>query len=257
MNGILPELTDRFRDLGSVAVCFSGGLDSTVLLANAMAAVPEGTLAVMADLPMLSRSQRLHATAVAEYLGIKPFVVKIGWNDLDGVRMNGSDRCYHCKTAIYRAVSRIADGRGIANIVAGDNADDDPADRPGMRAGEEFGIIRPLRELGIGRDTVIACIAEMNLPVEMVKSTCLATRFPEGRPIGEKEMRSAERIEQRIEKLTGVRQLRVRFGSEKAVVLSGPEETDLLLKNKDAIADILAGEGYAEMSIDREGYRGR
>ncbi|MFA6804242.1 MAG: hypothetical protein WCR24_07135, partial [Candidatus Methanomethylophilaceae archaeon] len=223
MKGIIPELRDGLCKMGNVAVCFSGGLDSTVLLANAIDALPDSHLAVMIDMPILSERQRCAAIRIADFLGTRLITVRLSWKDLVELMDNGPERCYYCKKAIYSNVRRVAEEHGFTNIAAGENIDDKETERPGRRAGTEESIINPLLDLGIGRSVIEETVKKMGLPVCMIKDTCMATRFPTDMPIDEEKVRMAEDCERTIRMNTGVRQLRIKFREEEAVLLTDPD----------------------------------
>lgn len=256
MKGVIPELRDDLCKMGNVAVCFSGGLDSTVLLANAVEALPDAHLAVMIDMPILSERQRDAAIRVADFLGTRLITVRLSWNDLVELMDNGPDRCYHCKKAIYSNVRKVAEEHGFTNIAAGDNIDDKEMERPGRRAGTEEGVINPLLDLGIGRTVIKETVEKMGLPVCMIKDTCMATRFPTDVPIDEEKVRMAEDCERAVRMKTGVRQLRIRFRDGDAILLTSPDEIHILDDNRDLIEKILRAKGVVSMSIDPGGYTG-
>lgn len=255
MNGIIPRLKDRLEDMGGAAICYSGGLDSTVILRNAAGLERGSVVAVMVDMPLLSERQRVAARRVADRIGIPLEVIRIGWEDITEVTENTDERCYHCKKLIYRIIRDRAAELGLEHVVAGENADDLDEERPGMRAGREAGILNPLSDLGIGRREVMDAVNEMDLPAVMVKETCLATRFPLNTPVSEGNIRMAEECEEAIRSIAGIQQIRIRFDKGKAVVLGGSDETERLMMNAGSVADILRSKGFSDVRIDQEGYR--
>jgi len=256
MKGIIPELRDGLCKMGNVAVCFSGGLDSTVLLANAIDALPDSHLAVMIDMPILSERQRCAAIRIADFLGTRLITVRLSWKDLVELMDNGPERCYYCKKTIYSNVRRVAEEHGFTNIAAGENIDDKETERPGRRAGTEESIINPLLDLGIGRSVIEETVKKMGLPVCMIKDTCMATRFPTDMPIDEEKVRMAEDCERTIRMNTGVRQLRIKFREEEAVLLTDPDEICKLDDNRDLVRKILRTKGVESIRIDPDGYTG-
>lgn len=257
MNGIIPDLFDRFASMKRAVICFSGGLDSTVLLNNAVRALPDDHLAVFAILPMTTQRQIDVAKKIVSTIGANAIFVEIGWSEMKGVEKNGPDRCYLCKTSIYEKVRAIASERGFSVVVAGENADDVENERPGRKAGRENGIVCPLLDLGIGRDRVIQCVNEIGFPFPMIKDTCMATRYSEGIPINEEMMRDAEECEESIRSATGVIQLRVRFNGNEATVLTDLKENGKLLDNVDIIRKILNDKGIDNVTVDSKGYHGK
>ena len=251
MNGIVAELGPILGSMKDPVVCYSGGLDSTVLIRNA-AEFCDGFTALFVRLPMNSSRQLEVAEGVAESLGIDLTVAELGWDDLAGVERNDADRCYLCKTAIYRKARDIA---GTSPILAGNNADDSDTYRPGHRAGREQGVIDPLKEAGIGRKRVIQAVDELHLPFQMVKDTCMATRYPLGRPIGEREMRFVEDCESAVRKVSGLHQLRVRIDGGRALVQTSEPEMGEMVRRRTQITYELRSRGL-DCDLDLEPYKG-
>ena len=254
MDGIIPELKERLDSLKNPVICFSGGLDSTVLVRNAKEFCHEFTV-LFVRLPMNSQRQVDAAKRVAECLGVPLRIEHLGWGDLKGVEKNGPDRCYHCKDAIFRTAERVCREIGSNVIIAGDNADDMDSERPGHRAAKEHNVINPLKEAGIGKSRVKQSIAEMELPVIMIKDTCMATRYPLNHPIGEKEMRFAEECEAAVRKVSGLKQLRIRIDGGRATVSTDISETGEMVRNITKINYELKSRGL-ECDLDLSGYKG-
>ena len=254
MDGIIPELKERLETLRAPVICFSGGLDSTVLARNAKEFCPSFTL-LFIRLPMNSRRQIDAAVKIAESLGIPLRIEKLDWDDLKGVETNGPERCYYCKDAIFSKAEKICREIESDVIVAGDNADDLDSQRPGHRAGREHGITNPLKDAGIGKSRVKQAISEMALPVDMIKDTCMATRYPVNHPIGEKEMRFVEDCEAAVRKVSGLKQLRVRIDGNKATVSTDVSETGDMVRYFTKINYELKSRGL-ECDLDLNGYKG-
>lgn len=250
----IPELLDLFRDTGRVAVCFSGGLDSTVLAAHARKALGDDSLAIMADMPTLSDIQREMAIDGARASGIGLLTVPLDWHRLREVSGNGERRCYFCKSAIFSAVREVAGSLGFHNLVSGENADDDPDDRPGMSAGKEAGVAYPLRELGISRREIEDFISSMGLDRRPFKETCLLTRFPTGTPVTEKDIRFAEACERSVRDIADIGLVRVRISGSSCTVVSSPEERARLFENGEAVISALESMGFTEITLDPQGY---
>ena len=252
-DGIIPELTERLKGLTGSVICFSGGLDSTVLLRNALEADPDGFVAVFAELPMTTVRQKDAARRIALSLGTQAEEVRIWWDALGEVRSNGPDRCYHCKRAIYMHARKIADNLGFVNVLCGDNADD--GIRPGTRAADELNVISPLSELGIGRDTVIKALESMELPVRIFKDTCLATRYPEGERLTDGMLRFAEGCESIVRTITDVGLLRVRLDADgNALIQTDPDEIERVEHHLKEIESSFILKGIKKTEIDKNGY---
>ncbi len=206
----IGRLKERLLELGSCAVCFSGGLDSTVLMDIAHRTLGDDAVAVLVDVPMMSDRQRDAAIAVAESIGCRLVRTTAGIEELDGVLANRHDRCYICKTVMYRKIREVAENLGIEHVVNGEIVDDLSEDRPGMVAGEEAGIIRPLIDARMHRKDIVRHLDGMNLPLTLVKDTCMLMRYPEGTPVTISDLRMVEELEALVRERLGLRQLRIR-----------------------------------------------
>jgi uncharacterized protein len=254
---IVSSLHRYIGGLGAerIAVAYSGGYDSTFLLRSVSAVIPGGCTGVFVDSPLISERQRLAALNIAGHLGLSVIVAEIGWEDLPGVRENTPDRCYRCKTAIYRIVRETAEEIGADVCMDGENADDLADDRPGRRAALEHGILSPFAVLGIGRRDIVDAVGSMGIPEMIVKDTCMATRIRTGLPFSDRELRLAEDCESFIRNVTGVRQLRVRLDGRNATILTAPDETAGLMMSSDIIFRELRRKGL-DPSVDPNGYKG-
>ena len=254
MDGLIPELKGIMGPMKEPIICFSGGMDSTVLLRNAKAYCDRFTV-LFIRLPMNSQRQIDTAKEVARYLDIPLRIEDLGWGDLKGVEGNGPDRCYRCKDAIFTKAEEVCNEIGSDCIIAGDNADDIDSERPGHIAAKEHGVINPLRLAGIGKARVRKCLDEMGLPFQIIKDTCMATRYPVGHPIGEKEMRFVEDCESAVRKVSGLKQLRVRIDGGRATVTTDIAEIDEMVRHMTQINYELKSRGL-ECDLDLEGYKG-
>ena len=254
MDGIIPELKEKLKCLKNPVICFSGGMDSTVLVRNAKEFCPDFTV-LFVKLPMNSQRQIDAALKVAESLDIKLRIEELSWDGLKGVETNGPERCYYCKDAIFSVAEKVCKEICSEAIIAGDNADDLDSERPGHRAAKEHGVINPLKEAGIGKARVKKSIAEMDLPIAIIKDTCMATRYPLNHPIGDKEMRFVEDCEAAVRKVSGLKQLRVRIDGNKATVSTDISETSEMVRQITKINYELKSRGL-ECDLDLNGYKG-
>ncbi len=247
------ELRGFLRSAGRTAIAFSGGLDSTYILATAMDVGRGEHVAVFVDLPMLSEIQRTAAAGIAEALDAPMVVVRLGWDDLPGILGNDERRCYICKHAVYAAVREVAADLGLDACVCGDNLDDLHEHRPGRAAAAELDILKPLETLGIGRADVVAGIRGRGL--DPVKDTCLLTRLPAGTPADLAAMRAVEEHEAAVRRICGIRRVRFRLDGDRALVQTSPAETPLLLGCSEPLRVRFSELGIS-LRIDTEGYRG-
>ena len=249
----LDAVRNDLREMGGVAICFSGGLDSTVLADLAFGELGERAVAVVVDVPMMTLRQRKAAQAIADFIGIEMVKAPLDYGDLPGILENTHSRCYICKTAMYSAVRRKAEELGLPYVVNGEIVDDLSEDRPGMGASEENGIRRPFLDAGIGRDAIRPYIDSMDLPVTMVKDTCMLMRYPEGTPVTESDLRLAEDLEAEVREVTGIHQIRVRRKGDSFSVQTSTVEHDILFGNLDAVGNVFTRRGL-RFEADPSGY---
>lgn len=213
------RLLARLRSLDGVAVAFSGGVDSTLVLAAALRALPANrVLAVIADSPSLARTELVDARQVAADLGAELVEVRVAELEIPGYRANAGNRCYFCKHTVLSAVSELAVRRGIAHVATGTHADDHRAvHRPGLRAARELHVVEPLADAGLGKREIRMLAAAWSLPVADKPATpCLASRIAVGVPVSIGRLGLVERAEIAVRaRLAGVgvqpRDLRVRL----------------------------------------------
>lgn len=198
VHAAAERLETAIRDLGSLVVAFSGGVDSTVVLAAAARVLGPKALAVIADSPSLARRELADAREIAETLGVR--LVEVATDELadEGYRRNLGDRCYFCKATVLAAARRVADEAGIAHVATGTHADDRRAsDRPGLRAAEELSVVEPLAAAGIDKAMVRRLAAAWGLRVADKPATpCLASRIQVGVPVSVALLGSVERAEE-------------------------------------------------------------
>lgn len=219
----LQAALGRFERL---AVAFSGGVDSSVLLCAAREALGEGAFGVIADSPSLARRELAAARATARFIGARLVVVRTDELADPGYRANAGQRCYHCKRALFDAMQSWALGAGVRDLAFGEIADDLLEERPGRRAAREARVHAPLAEAGFGKDDVRRWARERGLPVsEKPASACLASRLPLGTEVTRARLARVERAEDALRDL-GFSVLRVRDLGARARVEVGLAELD-------------------------------
>lgn len=211
----------------TAAVAFSGGVDSSVVLALAIRTLGSGNVtAVLGVSPSLARAERAGAHQVAERIGAQLVEVETQEMNDPNCVANGADRCYFCKHELYtRTTTEVVNLTGADVLLNGDTADDAVrSDRPGRRAADELGVRSPLVEASLGKREVRGQARALDLPVwNKPSSPCLASRIPRAVPVTLTRLNDVERAEAALQQL-GLRQLRVRHGGHTARVELGPEE---------------------------------
>jgi uncharacterized protein len=238
-------------------VCFSGGVDSSYLLAEAVGVLGDGALALTAVSPSLAPEEGADARRLAQELGARHLLVET--HELDDPRYaaNPVNRCYFCKTEMYGTAVTHAGRLGIAHILDGFNVDDRGDHRPGRKAAHEYGVRSPLDELGFTKAEIREGARRLDLPVwDKPALACLSSRFPYGTRITPERLTQVARCERVLRRL-GFRIYRVRYHGEMARIEVGSEELARLAAGevREEVLRQFRAAGFRYVTADLQGYR--
>ena len=253
------QLTDLFRELRSVAVPWSGGVDSAVVAKAAALALQEQAVAVTAVSPSLAEVERRGAAQEARTIGIRQIEICTQEFGRDEYRRNAGDRCFFCRDTLYSLMAERLQSLGVEVLVNGANMDDLGDYRPGMEAAKQHRVRSPLIELGIDKTGVRQLARYWNLSVaDKPASPCLSSRIAYGVEVTEERVRRIELAEACVRRLTGIREFRVRCESGDLARIEVPV-TQLIRLVEDQVRSKLVSEltalGFSNVTLDLQGFR--
>ncbi len=261
----LDRLVDILREMGSVLVCYSGGVDSAFVFAVAHRVLGDTCIGMTAVSPSLAEFEREDAIAIAKQIGGRHELVASNEIEDESYAKNHIDRCFHCKSELYRVSERKQRDWKMAFVVNGTNLDDLGDYRPGLEAAKQAGARSPLVEAGFTKADVRRLAQELGLPVwDKPAAACLSSRLPYGTRVTRERLHQIGSLEAKIHEL-GIRQARVRWhalggapGTRDAAMARveiAKDEMVRAFEARDAIVDAGMRLGFAYVTLDLAGYR--
>ena len=252
------RLLDGLRAMRRVAVAFSGGVDSTVVVKAARHALGDDAIAVTADSPSVPRSELADAERLAQIIGIRHIVVRTSEFDDPAYVANDGSRCYFCKSELYRRIESLLPELGVEAICSGANLDDQGDYRPGLVAAAEHRVRHPLQEAGLSKNDVRELAKHWELPVwDKPASPCLSSRLAPGLAVTPERTLRVELAEKLLREL-GLRTCRVRYHEgELARIEVEPDHVARLAnpETRQRIAEEFQRLGFRFVTLDLLGFR--
>jgi uncharacterized protein len=252
------KLLDILGGMKSMAVAFSGGIDSTVVAKAAHLALGECAVAITADSPSVARTELEDARRLAALIGIRHIVVPTDeFADPDYVRNDGA-RCYFCKSELYTRVEALLPELGVDVVCSGANLDDQGDYRPGLKAAAEHAVRHPLQEAGLTKSDVRALARAWDLPTwDKPASPCLSSRLAPGVTVTRERTARVEAAEAHLRQL-GLRECRVRLHEGELARIEVPAAELARLAEpqvRDGLVRRLRELGFQFVTLDLEGFR--
>jgi uncharacterized protein len=257
MENKLEQLKNYLHELGSVAIAFSSGVDSTFLLKVAHDVLGDKAIAVTARSCSFPKRELNEAIDFCNRENIKHFICNSEELDIEGFSQNPPNRCYLCKRELFEKIINIARENNIAYVAEGSNMDDNGDYRPGLIAVSELEVKSPLRAVGLTKAEIRAYSKELGLPTWDKQSfACLSSRFVYGETITEEKLNMVDKAEQLLLDM-GFHQIRVRIHDKLARIEVNPSEFEKLIQKetREEIVSKLKSYGFMYVSMDLSGYK--
>lgn len=253
----IRDLKSTLLNLGSVAVAYSGGIDSTFLLKVAKDVLGKNVIAVTCKSLAYPEKEFQEVKYYTNKINVECIFFDMDILEVKEFKYNLKDRCYYCKYEMFKNIKEISKEKGINYVLDGSIVDDDDDFRPGMRALKELSIISPLKEVGLNKKDIREISKYMGIPIwDKQSNTCLASRIPYGDEINKEKLNMIERAEYILVNM-GFKQVRVRHHGDIARIEVAPEERlkffDMELMDK--VAMELKKIGFTYVTLELSGYK--